>query len=263
MYVKLTDPQDGNRIVKEVSRSDGKRIKLDNVWLSKTRDESHIWHHFVNLFDANTPGIYTIVYDDALSSSVPQPPVLQYIPDRMRPEGEQLSFIVEASDPNGILPKLSAAPLPAGALFTDQGDGVAIFDWTPAVGQSGRYEITYTASDGVLTDSQRAVITVCSAADSDCDGMDDQWELDHFDILDRDGTGDFDGDGVSDLDEFLNEADPTESGAPSIPVIFDPADSGEVVILQPVLVIENSIDPNGDTVTYEFELYADEAMTER
>ena len=35
--------------------------------------------------------------------------------------------------------------------------------------------------------------------DTDGDGMDDQWEMYYFGTLARDGTGDFDGDGVSDL----------------------------------------------------------------
>jgi hypothetical protein len=46
--------------------------------------------------------------------------------------------------------------------------------------------------------------------DSDGDGMDDQWELDYFGTLARDGTGDFDGDGATDLFEFLTGTDPTD-----------------------------------------------------
>jgi hypothetical protein len=47
-------------------------------------------------------------------------------------------------------------------------------------------------------------------ADSDADGMDDAWEMKYFGTLARDGTGDFDGDGVSDLLEFLTGTDPTD-----------------------------------------------------
>lgn len=39
-------------------------------------------------------------------------------------------------------------------------------------------------------------------ADSDEDGLDDGWELAYFDTLDRDGSEDYDGDGLSDLAEF-------------------------------------------------------------
>jgi len=46
--------------------------------------------------------------------------------------------------------------------------------------------------------------------DSDGDGMDDAWELQYFLTLTRDGTGDFDGDGVTDLLEFLGGTDPTD-----------------------------------------------------
>ncbi|WP_319574437.1 fibronectin type III domain-containing protein [uncultured Desulfobacter sp.] len=99
-------------------------------------------------------------------------------------------------------------------------------------------------------------------SDADNDGMNDQWELDNFGTLDRDGTGDFDGDGISDLDEYLNGTDPDVSSAPSVPQILSPADQAEVTVLQPTLSIINSVDPNGDEVVYDFELYADAAMTQ-
>jgi Tol biopolymer transport system component len=46
--------------------------------------------------------------------------------------------------------------------------------------------------------------------DSDGDGMDDAWEMQYFGTLARNGTGDFDGDGVSDLVEFQTGTDPTD-----------------------------------------------------
>jgi len=38
--------------------------------------------------------------------------------------------------------------------------------------------------------------------------MSDEWEMRHFGTLDRDGTGDFNGDGYTDLEDFLNGVDP-------------------------------------------------------
>ncbi|HEU5284611.1 MAG TPA: Ig domain-containing protein, partial [Burkholderiales bacterium] len=120
-------------------------VAAENVWFSKTLKSTGAWDYFINFFDANTTGRYSIVL--ATPSNGPKPPVLQFIPDRTLREGERVSFIVEASDPNGGTPALSAAPLPAGASFVDQGNGVAVFDWTPRIGQAGHYSIAYTASD--------------------------------------------------------------------------------------------------------------------
>jgi len=49
--------------------------------------------------------------------------------------------------------------------------------------------------------------------DSDGDGMDDPWELDHFGTLARNGTGDFDSDGTADLFEFQTGTDPNDTAS--------------------------------------------------
>lgn len=161
MYVQLPDPYGGGKILQEVTRTDGKRIKGENVWLSKTRRPDHGWDYFFNLFDVNTKASYTVKFGDP--SETPQPPVLQFIADRPGVEGQQMSFIVQASDPDGTIPSLSASPLPALARFTDQSIGAGVFDWTPAKGQAGRYEVTFTASEGTLKTSQRVVLTIVTA----------------------------------------------------------------------------------------------------
>jgi len=49
--------------------------------------------------------------------------------------------------------------------------------------------------------------------DLDGDGMPDVWEADNFGTLLRDGTGDFDGDGVSDLNEYQAGTQPTNAAS--------------------------------------------------
>jgi hypothetical protein len=49
--------------------------------------------------------------------------------------------------------------------------------------------------------------------------------------------------------------------APTVPVMQQPRTQSEVQTLQPALVLENSIDPDGDPLTYEYELYADAGLT--
>jgi YD repeat-containing protein len=55
------------------------------------------------------------------------------------------------------------------------------------------------------------LITIAVNPDLDDDGLDDSWEALYFSDLAKDGTDDTDGDGVSDLNEFLNGLDPTLS----------------------------------------------------
>ena len=262
LYMKLTDPFGGEKPVKDAMRSDGKIIKTENIWMSKTRNEDNSWQHFVNLFDVDTTGIYTIKFSEP--SDLPFPPVLQFIENRTGLEGQQVLIMAAADDPNGTIPELSAMPLPAGAAFADLGTGNAIFNWTPASGQAGNYEITFKASDGLRHDTQRVVLTIHSLDDSDGDGMLDAWEMQYFGSLDRDGSGDFDQDGISDYEEFLYGSDPTiEEHAPTVPTIIHPQADAQISILQPELVIENSIDDDGDPLAYEFEVFADPALTVR
>ena len=47
--------------------------------------------------------------------------------------------------------------------------------------------------------------------DSDGDGMPDWWEDEYFGNLDRDGSGDWDNDGLSDLEEFESSTNPTNA----------------------------------------------------
>jgi hypothetical protein len=51
-------------------------------------------------------------------------------------------------------------------------------------------------------------------ADTDGDGLPDAWELEHFgDLVTADGTSDYDGDGATDLQEYLAGTDPRQAGS--------------------------------------------------
>ena len=219
-YVQIPDPYAGARVVKEVIRSDGKRIPLDNAWASKVRDRSTsppTWTYFINLFDVDAKDSYQIRMSPVIDG--PVPPNMQFIDDKTTVEGVQVGMLLEASDPNGDAVSFSVSPKPVGAALVNNGDGTAYFNWTPSVGQAGRYTITFAATDGKLVSTRSPTITVNPVWDTDGDGMDDNWEIANFGSLDRDGTGDFDGDGVSDLDEYLNGTDATSSELAAEPVI--------------------------------------------
>ncbi len=89
---------------------------------------------------------------------VNRPPVLAAIPPQEVDENQPLTIILKGSDPDkedqGKL-TYSGKPLPQGATL--QGN---TFTWTPNYDQSGEYSIVFTVSDGQLSDSKTAHITV-------------------------------------------------------------------------------------------------------
>jgi hypothetical protein len=91
---------------------------------------------------------------------VNRPPVLAEIPPLTVDENVPLQQQLSASDPDSEdTSKLvySSENLPEGAIL-DATTGM--FSWTPTYDQSGNYEVTFTISDGVLTDSKQTNIKV-------------------------------------------------------------------------------------------------------
>ncbi len=261
IFVSVPDPFEEGKMITEAVRSDGKRIKSDNIWLYKEKVENE-WAYFVNLFDVDSTGDYTVMFDTPVVNDSPD---FVELDEQTGVEGDLLEFAVTATDPEGETLTLSASNLPEGADFIDNGDGTGTFNWTPAIGQAGDYAPVFRASDGHTTVVMIVPVEIRSINDTDGDGMDDDWEKEYFnDSLERDGTGDFDSDGILDLDEYLNGTDPTrEDYGPSPPVIVSPAEGQDVTVFSPVLTIDNSTDPDGDTLTYDFEVFSDLQLTDR
>jgi len=66
---------------------------------------------------------------------------------------------------------------------------------------------------GDYNDTRDVFLLTLEGPDTDGDGMDDDWEMAYFDTLSRDGSGDFDGDGLSDLQEFGAGTDPVDGAS--------------------------------------------------
>ena len=169
------------------------------------------------------------------------------------------SYPAAATDPGAdtITWALSTSS-PATATVDPNG----LVEWTPDFTEIGVNAFTLTADDGDGgTDVQSWTVQV-GFADADNDGMADTWETDNgLDPTIDDSGLDPDGDGLTNLDEFLNGQDPNVSGLPAPPVLTDPISGVQVSDPRPFLTWDPAVDPNGDALVYDVELYEDQAMT--
>ena len=87
--------------------------------------------------------------------------------------------------------------------------------------------------DADYNDARDVFVLRFAAADSDHDGLDDDWEMAYFGTLANDGTGDYDGDGLTDYAEFLAGTDPINDGSVLRVFILRSVSSPAVTLLWP------------------------------
>ncbi len=89
-------------------------------------------------------------------------------------ENDTLEFLANATDIYNHQLTYSATTLPSGASFNDFGQGFAVFNWTPAIGQKGAYYITFTARDASIYGNfarETVLITVLDASLKNADDL--------------------------------------------------------------------------------------------
>jgi hypothetical protein len=97
----------------------------------------------------------------------------------------------------------------------------------------GTMTVTITASATSWTLASET-ISVRDIEDTDGDNMPDWWETQYFGDLNQDGGGDYDGDGVSNLDEYNSGGHPNNHD-PETPVLLLPLHGANGVDLAPTL----------------------------
>ncbi len=103
-------------------------------------------------------GVFTVNGSATIEGTfINQAPVLNPIGSQSTAEGTLLEFTASATDPDDDGVTITATGLPSGATF----DGTD-FSWTPDynAAASSPYSVTFTASDGDLTDGEVVEITV-------------------------------------------------------------------------------------------------------
>ncbi len=190
------------------------------------------------------------------------PVILSDPPPGEAREGTRYVHQVEAEDPAGEVDPLtfSLQDAPEGMAISDSG----LIEWTPTLEQAEAGEIAFAivVSDDDGGTTEQAVQVQVFFVDEDMDGMPDSWEaLNGLDPGRDDADEDLDGDGISNLEEYLAGSDPDSSNAPGPPDIVSPPIGSEVAALPVTLQVGNASDVDGDALTYSFELYEDAALS--
>ena len=200
------------------------------------------------VFEVVTANVAPIITSNAPINAV-QDALYSYQPIVLDPGTEVFAWTMSPSAPAG--------------MTMDPSTG--LIEWTPTAAELavGSYTIVITVDDGDGgSDAQSWTITVF-AADSDGDGIPDDWEIANgLDPNDPNDAGqDPDFDGATNLDEFGQDTDPFSYDGPTAPVLVSPLGGVVVDSDRPDLLLDNATDPNGDILTYVYEVYSDAALS--
>ena len=165
LFVQFNDTSTGGVISWNWSFGDGS--DWFNTTLPEKRNATHIF---------DNPGTYeamllvqnyeggSIAFETVTVSSSPpvnHPPVLDDIGPKEAIIDHLLQFTISASDPDGDDLTNTTSTLPLGANFDDK---TGEFTWTPTTQQTGSFEVTFSVSDGELSDSEVVTITVSTVS---------------------------------------------------------------------------------------------------
>ncbi|MGE5177249.1 MAG: Ig-like domain-containing protein [Hyphomicrobiales bacterium] len=98
---------------------------------------------------------------------VDRPPLVTVPASATGTEGSLLTICALATDPDGdAIATFTVSPLPSGASVTvDPGNEALTFQWTPAAGQAGSYDLFFTASNALSASVDVAVTILPGSGD--------------------------------------------------------------------------------------------------
>lgn len=141
-YAQMSDPYQESRVPAKAVRSDGKVLPPENIWLSKTRDESgENWLYYINIFDENTTGIYEVFFAQNPFASIS-------------------GLVFDDANGNGILEEGESGVGVAKITLTglsNNGDSIVTTAYTDILGQfkfkqiqPGQYALEVATSEGMI-----------------------------------------------------------------------------------------------------------------
>ena len=174
-------------------------------------------------------------------------------------EDQAYSVVLTATDPGDDALSWSLLSGPVGLTISPDG-AVA---WTPAFEQGGAtHDVQAFVQDGDGGSALQSWSVAVAWIDDDGDGLPDTWEAQvGLDPTIDDSGDDLDGDGLSNAEEYDVGTPPATPNVPGLPTPLSPAAGATVGDATPELRILAAGDPDGDSLTYEFEVYADPSLS--
>lgn len=174
-------------------------------------------------------------------------------------EGVTMFGSFTATDPGADTLSFVPVTLPSGATLG--GDGS--FTFTPSFEQCSpalvQVAVRVEDGDGGATTTVHTI--TLSVADADGDSLPDTWEAANgLPSTEDNSATDSDGDGLSDVDEYQMGRDPSQSGAPGVPLPVAPAGQ-DVATPTPTLEAAPTADPEGDALVVRFQIASDSSFS--
>ncbi len=153
-------------MVMRVNLYDANNVQVANATASNSSSPATLEYnvtagqtYYTKIFSTNTStGPYQLAISTAAASTpVGQAPVMSAISPVTATAGTPISFVVNATDPDGDTLTYSAGNLPSGSTFNTS---TRTFSWTPTSTQTGTFSPIFSVSDGQLSASQTASIAV-------------------------------------------------------------------------------------------------------
>lgn len=194
--------------------------------------------------------------DGAAITVVNVKPTITSTPGSVASVGAAYSYTLTFTDPGAADTHACSAPvLPAGATLTN-----CTLSWTPQAALSAVAQLCVTDDDG--GQSCQTFPIFVGVVDSDADGLPDSWEQTHFGGLAQTATQDGDADGLNNAAELAGGTSPTVFDGPGAPAAASGQCGITVSDARPTMTVTNATDPQADALRYDFEVYADAALTQ-
>jgi hypothetical protein len=130
-------------------------------------DQSGVYPLTFRVTDNGIPSLEASESIAITVNDVNRAPTLDPIGDQTTDDGQLLSFLLSASDPDGHNLSFAMSGAPAGAGLTDNGDGTAVFDWTPSFSQVGDHLVNFIVTDGGLPAASASELITISVTTPD------------------------------------------------------------------------------------------------